>query len=126
MLLAHYGIEVDEAALREQCGTRDTGTYAGDILKCARSYGLAAEIIYPSVSELCSLLDADVYPIAYIHLFPTSTTPYIHTVIIEAYEEGLLLILDPLPEPREVRLGSFLDNWEWTGRMAVTVQKVNV
>jgi len=83
MLLAHHGIDVDEATLREQCRTGETGTHAKDLVACAHDYGFEAEIQYLTIAELRSLLDEGVYPIAYIDMFPTSSARYTHTVIVE-------------------------------------------
>lgn len=112
MLLAHYGIDVDEATLREQCHTGETGTRAGDLVACIRDYDFDAEIQHLTVEELRSLLDEGVYPIAYIDMCPTSPARYTHTVIIEDCEDDQLLIVDPNAEPRVVKLSDFLENWQ--------------
>ena len=52
ILLAHYGIEVSEAELREKCKTGELGTYARNILACAQEYGFSATLEHLSIERL--------------------------------------------------------------------------
>ena len=122
MLLAHHEIDADEATLREQCHTSETGTRAGNLIACAHAYGFEAEIRYLTLEELYSLLDDDIYPIAYIDMFPTSAARYTHTVIIEDYEDDQLLIVDPNAEPREIRQADFIEHWQPYDQMAIIIR----
>lgn len=124
MLLAHQGIDVDEAVLREQCRTSEIGTHARNLIACAHDYGFEAEIQYLTIGELRSLLDEDIYPIAYIDMFPTSPARYTHTVIVEDYEDDLFLIVDPNAEPREVSLSDFLESWQPYNQMVIIVRPI--
>jgi len=123
MLLAYHGIDVDEATLRDQCHTSETGTHAKDLIACAHDYGFEAEIQYLTIDELRPLLDEDIHPIAYIDMFPTSVARYTHTVIIEDYEDDQLLIVDPNAEPGEVSLSDFLESWQPYDHMAIIVRR---
>jgi len=126
MILAHQGIEVDEATLREHCRTGETGTHVRHLIACARDYGFEAEVKYLTIEEVRTLLNEDIYPTAYIDMFLTSTARYTHTVIIEDFEDDRLLIVDPNAEPHEVKLSDFLENWQPYGQMAIIVRQTAV
>jgi ABC-type bacteriocin/lantibiotic exporter with double-glycine peptidase domain len=119
MILEHHGIVVSEAELRKRCQTSELGTRVENLLICARALGFEAEIEYLTVERLRELLGEGVYPIAYINMFPTSQFPYTHTVIVESYEGDRLLIVDPLADPKEIRLSEFLEGWAFYDNMAV-------
>ena len=68
-------------------------------------------------------LGEGVYPIAYINMFPTSHIPYTHTVIVESYQGDWLLVVDPLAEPKEIRLSEFLESWAFYDNMAVVLRR---
>lgn len=111
MILEHHGFVVSEAELRKRCQTSELGTWVESLLSRARALGFEAEIEYLTVERLRELLGEGVYPIAYINMFPTSRIPYTHTVIVENYEGEWLLVVDPLAEPKEIRLSEFLESW---------------
>ena len=122
MLLAHYGVEMDEADLRYRCKTREFGTYARDIVACARELGFTAMIEHLSLVQLRHLIDQGVFPIAYINMFPTSLVPYVHTVIVENYGPDCLLLVDPNTGLWEIRVADFLEAWEVHGNMALVLR----
>jgi len=122
MLLAYYGVEMDEAELRHRCKTREFGTYARDVVACARELGFIATIEHLSLVQLRRLIDQGVFPIAYINMFPTSPVPYVHTVIVEDYEADRLLLVDPNTGPWEIRVTDFLEAWEVHGSMALILR----
>jgi len=93
MLLAYHGVEMDGAELRHRCKTREFGTYARDVVACARELG-----------------------------FTTSQIPYVHTVVVEDYEAGCLLLVDPNTGPWEIRVADFLEAWEIHGNMALVLR----
>lgn len=122
-ILEYHGFVVSEAELRKRCQTSELGTRLENLLNCARTLGFEAEIEYLTVERLKELLNEGVYPIAYINMFPTSHIPYTHTVIVESYEGNQLLVVDPLAEPREIRLSEFLESWAFYDNMAVVLQR---
>lgn len=122
MLLAHHGIEMTEAELRRMCKTREFGTYAKDVVECARQLGFLATIEHLSLERLQLLVKHGIFPIVYINMFPTSQVPYVHTVIVEAYEADRLLLLDPYAGPWEIQVNDFLEAWEIHGNMALVLQ----
>ncbi len=121
MLLAHYGVEMDEAELRHRCKTHEFGTYARDVVACARDLGFTAVVEHLSLEQLRHLIDDGIFPIAYINMFPTSLVPYVHTVIVEGYEAGRLLLVDPNAGPWEVQESDFLEAWEIHGNMVIVL-----
>ncbi len=122
MLLAYHGVEMDGAELRHRCKTREFGTYARDVVACARELGFTATIEYLSLAQLRHLIDQGVFPIAYINMFPTSQIPYVHTVVVEDYEVDCLLLVDPNTGPWEIRVADFLEAWEIHGKMALVLR----
>ena len=122
ILLAHHGVEIDEATLRRKCKTQKFGTYARDVLACAREFGFTATIEHLSLGQLQLLVDQGVFPIVYINMFPTSQVPYVHTVIVEDCEVDWLLLVDPNTGPWEIRMADFLEAWEIHGNMALVLR----
>jgi ABC-type bacteriocin/lantibiotic exporter with double-glycine peptidase domain len=61
-VLQSYGHVVDEAALRQQCGTTESGTLADDLVKCAGSLGFVAEKEYSSLDRLRQHLTTNLFP----------------------------------------------------------------
>ena len=122
MLLAYHGVEMDEAELCHRCKTREFGTYARDVVACARELGFTATIEYLSLAQLRHLIDQGVFPIAYINMFPTSQIPYVHTVVMEDYEADCLLLVDPNIGPWKIRVADFLEAWEIHGNMALVLR----
>ncbi len=122
MLLAYHGVEIDEATLRRKCKTQELGTYAEDVLVCAREFGFTATIEHLSLEQLRLLIDHSVFPIIYINMFPTSQIPYVHTVIVEDCRADRLLLVDPNIGPWEIRVADFLEAWEIHGNMALILR----
>jgi ABC-type bacteriocin/lantibiotic exporter with double-glycine peptidase domain len=122
MLLAHYGVEMDEATLRRKCKTQKFGTYAKDVLACAHEFGFTPTIEHLSLEQLQQLIDQGVFPIVYINMFPTSQVPYVHTVIVEECEADRLLLVDPHTGPWEIQVPDFLKAWEIHGNMALVLR----
>ena len=114
--------EEDEAALRQKCKTQKFGTYARNVLICAREFGFTATIEYLSLEQLRLLVNQGLFPIVYINMFPTSQTPYVHTVIVECFENERLLLIDPNVGPWEIRVPDFLEAWEIHGNMAIILR----
>lgn len=123
ILLEYYGVKVTEAELREKCKTTELGTYAKNLMACARNFGFEASLEYLTVDQLKNLVDEGIYPIAYINMFPTSDIPYTHAVIIESLEGGQPLMIDPLDGPKEIKLFDFLEGWEVFGNMAIVIRR---
>ncbi|RLC90983.1 MAG: hypothetical protein DRI77_14355 [Chloroflexi bacterium] len=124
MLLAYHGVEMDEAELRHRCKTREFGTYARNVVACARELGFTATIEHLSLVQLRPMIDQGVFPIAYINMFPTSLLPYVHTVIVENYGTDWLLLVDPNTGPWEIREADFLEAWGIHGNMALVLRMV--
>lgn len=122
MLLAYHGIEVDEATLRQKCKTQEFGTYAKNVLACAREFGFTATIEHFSLEQLKPLIDRNVHPIVYVNMFPTSQVPYVHTVIVEECEAGWFLLIDPNTGPWEIQEADFLEAWGIHGNMALVLR----
>ncbi len=121
-IFAHHSIEIDEATLRQKCKTKEFGTYARDVLACAREFAFMASIEYLSLEQLQLLINRGVFPIVYINMFPTSQIPYVHTVIVEQYESDRLLLIDPNVGPWEIQALDFLQAWEIHANMAIILQ----
>ncbi len=122
MILEHRGLVIDEAELRARCQTTELGTRVENLLACARSLGFKAELEYLTLEQLSELLQEGTYPIVYINMFPTAHVPYPHTVIVERFSKGRVLIVDPLAEPWDIPLSDFLDGWEIYDCMAIVIR----
>ncbi len=54
--------------------------------------------------------------------FRRQERPYSCTVVVEDYEAGCLLLVDPNTGPWEIRVADFLEAWEIHGNMALVLR----
>jgi len=121
-VLQSYGHVVDETALRRQCGTTESGTFADDLVKCARTLGFAAEKEYSNVARLQQHLAANLFPILYVNLFFIDGTNSVHAVVATEFEDQYINIIDPLTGERLIPLFAFEKSWHMLNNLAILVQ----
>lgn len=122
MVMAYWGIEVDEATLRDCCKTDWLGTAAEDAVACARRYGLwAEEVREASWDDLRRWLTDGLYPILLLNLFPLDALWVFHAVVVETVTDELVTYLDPVQGPRTVEVVAFQQAWRMNRRRAIVV-----
>ena len=113
MVLAAYGIPVQESELEAQARMEPNGTPIGELERLARQFGLVAEIQDTTVEELREILTKGKLPIAFIDRAVFDLSPQqrlahsihdaiIHTVIPVYVTAKSVTFHDPRP-PRITR-----------------------
>jgi ABC-type bacteriocin/lantibiotic exporter with double-glycine peptidase domain len=122
MVMAYWGIEVDEATLRACCQTDRLGTIAKDAVACARGYGFKAEEIREATwDDLNDWLTEGLYPILLLNLFPLDALWVYHAVIVETITDDRVIYLDPAQGPRTAEASAFEQAWQMNRRRAIIV-----
>jgi hypothetical protein len=75
MVLAAYGVQVDEGSIEVQAQLEPTGTAIGELERIARQFGLAAEVLERTTEQLRELLAEGKLAIAYIDRAVYDLTP---------------------------------------------------
>ena len=121
-IVQSYGHVVDEAFLRQQCGTTESGTLADDVVKCARTFGLAAEKEYANLDRLRQYLAANLFPILYVNLFFIDGIDSVHALVATEFEEQFINVIDPLAGERSIPLSAFEKSWQMLNNLTILVQ----
>ena len=123
MILNFYGLTIDEKTIREKCKTTTLGTYADDLIKCARELGFEAKKEYTDFNSLKESLNSKIFPIVYVNLLFLERINCTHAVIIEELGNDYVRILDPSEGRKKVEMDQFRKSWEMTRNLAITVYK---
>jgi ABC-type bacteriocin/lantibiotic exporter with double-glycine peptidase domain len=112
---------VDEASLRQQCGTTESGTLADDLVKCAHTLGFAAEKEYSSLDRLRQHLAAGLFPILYVNMLFIDGIDSVHALVPTEFEEQFINVIDPLEGERYIPLIAFDKSWQMLNNLAILV-----
>ncbi len=136
MVLASYGIDVEESALEDQAHMEPDGTEIGELERLARQFGLVADIQEATVEQLQNLLAEGKLPITYIDralfdLNPRQRAKHsirnaiIHSVIPTRITPGFVTFHDPR-QPRVTRKMTrhFRQAYEGLGGYCVVCSKL--
>jgi ABC-type bacteriocin/lantibiotic exporter with double-glycine peptidase domain len=124
MVLAHYGIVLEEAELRACCQTTFLGTAFPDASACARRYGLfTKEIAQASWQDLQEWLANSIYPILSVNLFPLEARWAAHAVVVETVSDDRVTYLDPLIGRRDAARPPFTQAWHMRRGKALLITK---
>lgn len=125
MVMVHLGIEVDEATLRECCGTDRLGTTVQTAVNCAESYGLWAAVDdHATMADLATYIAEGIYPITYVNMFPLDNLWVLHAVVVEAVTDEDITYLDPMVGRRVAPASAFEQAWQM-GRYRTIIISTN-
>jgi ABC-type bacteriocin/lantibiotic exporter with double-glycine peptidase domain len=123
MILAHFGLEVDEGALRDCCRTTIAGTRADDVVACAYEHGFDAEHVRGAdLAALQRWLAEGIVPIILLNTYPIDAVWRMHAVLLLALDAGRALLLDPVQGERAVATTAFDQAWQMNLRRVVLVR----
>ncbi|NJN53626.1 MAG: hypothetical protein HC804_02030 [Anaerolineae bacterium] len=123
MVMAHFGVMVaKESDLYDCCQTSSIGTYADDVVACARRYGLnATHLRHCQASDLQSWLSTGLYPIALINTYPLMARWCMHAVIVSQIENDVVQFIDPARGQSQATAVTFLQAWQMNASRAIIV-----
>ncbi len=115
MALSAWGVEADEARLRELSDCSPFGTNAFQLIEAARQLGFVASRKHTltSLDELADLIEEGHFPIVYIDLWPIKggARGQFHSMIALAVEADSISALDPLIGERKLSHEEFSAAW---------------
>jgi ABC-type bacteriocin/lantibiotic exporter with double-glycine peptidase domain len=123
MVLEYFGKNTEEMKLRRICKTTELGTYADDVVSCARELGFRAEKAYLAVNELKKLTEANVFPIVYVNTYFLNRIFATHAVIVEDVTDEEILIIDPAEGRKTIALEIFMRIWDFCNNVAIVIKR---
>ena len=115
MVLGAWGVEVDEAQLRQLADCSPLGTDAFRLVEAARQLGFAASRKYTlaSLDELARPVETEPFPIVYIDLWPIKggLSGQYHSLVVVAVGQESVAVLDPLAGERSLSREEFQAAW---------------
>lgn len=127
MVLAYWGVEVDESELYKCCGSDFLGTTARSAADCASTYGFVTQAIRNAAwSDLEMWLSKNIYPILFVNLFPIDSLWVYHAVIVEAINEETVQFLDPAQGRRQAHLMAFEQAWQMNKQQAILITNIAI
>jgi len=125
MVMATWGIEIDEATLRVCCQTDWSGTAAKAVVACVGRWGLkATEVRVATLDDLRSWLDNGIFPIVYLNLFPLDALWVQHAVVVEVVTDEVIVYLDPAQGKRTAHSLAFDQAWQMQKRRAIIISSL--
>lgn len=120
MVLASYGLEFTEAALRELCDCTFFGTDAFAAVQAARQLGFPqTSKTNLTMAELKALADDQQWPIVYVSLRPLEGTTGIHALVVLAISDTAVVVLDPAKGERIIPRAVF--EFAWKFQLGLTI-----
>jgi len=112
MVLAGFGLDVEEERLRALCDCTAFGTDALKTVDAARGLGFPATAKYNfTINELEALVKDGFCPIAFLNLAPIDGLDEQHAVVVVEMSEHSVEVLDPLFGERTLPRDIFLAAW---------------
>jgi ABC-type bacteriocin/lantibiotic exporter with double-glycine peptidase domain len=125
MIFSGFGVDIAESALREQCDcTPWFGTDALMAVDAAQRLGFTKTAKHTlTLAELQTLVAAGHYPIVFVDLNSLDGVEAIHALVVTAFAEESVTVLDPLVGERTLPLQSFTAAWALRHRLAILVEQ---
>jgi len=115
MVLAGFGLEMDEGQLRSLTDCTPLGTDAFRLVEAARQLGFTASRKHTlaSIDELAQLLDEGLLPIVYVDLWPVrgGRSGQLHSLVVVQVEHDNVMVLDPLLGENNLTREEFQAAW---------------
>ncbi|MGH8742832.1 MAG: cysteine peptidase family C39 domain-containing protein, partial [Burkholderiales bacterium] len=113
MVFSSFGLDVPEAELRHACDSTAFGTGALHVLDVARRYDFAQTAKHTLTGEeLAEVAAAGQYPIVFLNLWPIEQIWESHAVIVLAFGDAAVAVLDPAAGERLIPRTNFEASWE--------------
>jgi len=124
MLLSSFGLELNEAELRDACDCTRLGTDALQAVDVARQFGFVGTAKHTlNFIELSQLIQNGIFPIVFVSLMPISGIRETHAVIVTDFGADFVEVFDPSLGPRIFSLDVFSIAWGMRHCLAIIIQK---
>lgn len=125
MVFGSFGFDIAESDLRARCDT--TAFYGTDALRAvevARQFGFTHTAKHTlTLAELQTLVAAGHSPIVFVDLNPLDGVEAIHALVVVAFTEQAVTVLDPLVGERTLPLQSFTMAWALRHKLTIIVER---
>ncbi len=126
MVLAHLGSQRTEAELREQLGTKESGTRVGN-LTSLETWGIDVSLRESNLSQLRDAVALDTPVMVFLETGPLDywTLDVAHVVVVVGMDVNTAYVNDPFFDtaPTPVPLSQFELAWAKTGQFAAFVRR---
>lgn len=126
MVMAAFGAEVVERAIREKSDCDEEGTDREKLARAARQFGFGRSRAeewgtdpHTGSTQLQALLAQGIYPIVYLKMPPPFPT---HAVIVLSVTEDKVRVLDPYHGPRSLLKQQFIEEWTLTRQKIIIIE----
>ena len=123
MILEYFGRNVEESELRKCCKTTELGTYADDVISCARELGFSAEKTCLAVGDLKKLTEKSVFPIVYVNTYFLNEIFATHAIIVEDVTDEEVSVIDPAEGRKKISLEIFKRIWDFCNNLTVVIER---
>ncbi|MGI0494049.1 cysteine peptidase family C39 domain-containing protein [Alkalinema pantanalense CENA528] len=122
MVLAGFGVDLDEAALRELCDCTALGTEAFRAVEAVRRLGFPNSMkCNVSVEGLDVELAQGRYPIVYVNLLPIDGVRTSHAVVVVDADAENVTVYDPLVGKRVLPRSAFEQAWRLSNCLMILI-----
>lgn len=123
MIMAYFGKNIGEGELRKLCNTTEQGTFADDIVLCAKKLGFKAEKKYLSINEMRELVRKNIFPIIYVNTYFLNNVFATHAIVVEEFMDDEVVIIDPLEGRRVLPIELVEKIWDICNNLAILIRK---
>ncbi len=125
MVFGSFGVDIAESELCARCDTIPFyGTEALRAVEVARQLGFTRTAKHTlTLAELQTLVAAGLSPIVFVDLTPLDGVEAIHALVVIAFAEQAVTVLDPLVGARTLPLQSFNTAWALRHKLAIIVER---
>jgi ABC-type bacteriocin/lantibiotic exporter with double-glycine peptidase domain len=122
MVLAGYGLEMQEVALRTLCDCTVFGTEALQAVNAVRRLGFAQTMKATlSMVELEDQLQRGSYPIVFVNTFPIDGIKGGHAVVVLDIQQAGITVYDPLQGERVLPRAPFTTAWAMMHNLVILI-----
>jgi ABC-type bacteriocin/lantibiotic exporter with double-glycine peptidase domain len=122
MVLASFGHELSETALRELCDCTPFGTEAFKVVDAVRQLGFPATGKHTlSLDELIAQVRQGLYPIVFVNTLPIDGITDGHALVVVGIDQTDIAVNDPLHGERHLPRATFVSAWAMMHNLTILI-----
>ena len=123
MVLASFGRELSEAALRVLCDCTPFGTEALKVVDAVRQLGFPATGKHTlSLDELAAQVRRGLFPIVFVNMLPIDGITDGHALVVVRIDQTDIAVYDPLRGERHLPRATFVSAWAMMHNLTILIQ----